>query len=68
MQNTILDVYVNGIITERKVLNETPKQNYYNMQVAQNGGFSGKLSNLRYHERALNILKLKKFLNAGVTF
>ena len=33
MQNTILDVYVNGIIiTERKVLNETPKQNYYNMQ------------------------------------
>ena len=65
MQNTILDVYVNGIITERKVLEETPKQNYYNMQVAQNGGFAGKVSNLRYHERALNIFEIKKFLNIG---
>ena len=65
MQNTILDIYVNGIITERKILQETPKQNYYNLHVLQNGGISGKVSNLRYFERALNIFEIKEILKQG---
>jgi hypothetical protein len=49
IQNTVMDVYINGVITARKVLAEVPKQNYNNVNVGYNSGFSGQLSNLCYY-------------------
>jgi hypothetical protein len=52
-QNTTLDVYINGTIAKSHVLNGVPKQNYGDVYVAMNGGFSGYISNLQYFNYAL---------------
>ena len=65
LQNTILDVYINGVIVERLLLDNTPKQNYGDVYICQNGGFSGKLSNLRYYSRALNVFEINNIVSAG---
>jgi len=48
LQNRILDVYVNGVLTGRKDLIHIPRQNYGSVNICQKGGFNGNLSNLRY--------------------
>ena len=58
-----VDVYINGNMTLRHKLNSVPKQNYGDVYVNMNGGYSGYLSSLRYFNRALTtneILKLSK--------
>jgi hypothetical protein len=65
LQNTVLDVYVNGVVVNRLLLNNTPKQNYGNVYVCQNGGFSGKMSNLRYYSRALNVFEINNIVSSG---
>lgn len=65
LQNTVLDVYINGVIVNRLLLNNTPKQNYGDVYICQNGGFSGKLSNLRYYNRALNVFEINSIVSAG---
>jgi hypothetical protein len=65
MKNTILDVYVNGVISTRLLLSNLPSQNYENMYLCQNGGFSGNLSNLRYYEYALNVFEINNIVNYG---
>jgi hypothetical protein len=52
-QNTTLDVYINGTIAKSLQLRGVPKQNYGNVFVAANGGFSGYISNLWYYNYAL---------------
>jgi len=65
MQNTVMDVYVNGIITGRLTMTDVPKQNYNNVNVNQEGGFKGKLSNLRYYSRALNVFEINNVVSTG---
>lgn len=65
LENKILDVYVNGTISNRLVLNNVPKQNYYDVNVCQNGGFSGKLSNLRYFNYALTVFDINTIVLGG---
>ena len=65
LQNTVLDVYINGVIVNRLLLNNTPKQNYGDVYICQNGGFSGKLSNLRYYNRALNVFEINNVVMFG---
>jgi hypothetical protein len=65
MQNTIMDTYVNGLISNRKVLNNTPKQNYYDINLFQNGGFSGNLSNFRYYNYSLNAFEINSIVYYG---
>jgi Concanavalin A-like lectin/glucanases superfamily len=57
-QNTVIDVYVNGVISSRLIMNDVPKQNYNDINYAANGGFSGKISNLRYYAYALNVFEI----------
>jgi hypothetical protein len=64
-QNTILDVYVNGVISGRTVMANVPKQNYNDVNVCQNGGFSGNLSNLRYYGYALNVFEINGIVAYG---
>jgi hypothetical protein len=65
MQNTILDVYVNGTINSRSALPDVPKQNYDNVNICNNGGFSGNLSNLRYYNYALNVFDINSIVKWG---
>ena len=64
-ENTMLDIYINGILRERFVLQYVPKQNYSNVMVCQNGGFNGNLSNLRYYNKALSIIQLTNIVYWG---
>lgn len=64
-QNTTLDVYVNGTITKSQELHGVPKQNYGNVYVGQNGGFSGYVSNLWYYDYALGTTEIQNMVVKG---
>jgi len=65
LENTILDVYINGTISGRLNLPLVPKQNYNDINVCQGGGFSGNLSDLRYFDRALSIIEINNIYYWG---
>jgi hypothetical protein len=65
LKNNIFDVYVNGVISNRLILQNVVKQNYNDVYVSQNGGFNGKLSNLRYYGYALNIFEINSIVYSG---
>jgi hypothetical protein len=64
-EQTTIDVYINGVIASRKTLNNLPKQNYNDVLIAPNNGFSGKISNLRYYSHALNIFEINYIVYGG---
>jgi hypothetical protein len=64
-QNTTMDVYINGTITKSHQLHGVPKQNYGNVYVAMNGGFSGYISNLWYYNYALGTNEITKLVTGG---
>jgi hypothetical protein len=64
-QNTTLDVYINGTITRSMQLPGIPKQNYGDVYVALNGGFSGNISNLWYYNYALGTADINAIAQKG---
>ena len=65
-QNKIMDVYMNGTIAKRYTFENLPKQNYDDIRIApDNNGFTGKLSNLRYFDSALNVFQITNIAMAG---
>jgi len=64
-ENTTLDVYINGTVTKSHMLHGVPKQNYGNVYVAMNGGFSGYISNLYYYSYALGTTEINKIQKQG---
>ena len=65
VENRILDIYVNGILTQHKDLGYVPKQNFGDVYVCQNGGFNGSLSDLRYYAKALNVFEINNIVAWG---
>jgi len=65
MQNTTMDVYINGVVTGRLILNDVPKQNYDNVNICKNGGFSGQLADLQYYDRALSVFEINNIVVWG---
>jgi hypothetical protein len=67
LQNNSVDVYINGVISAHTILDNVPKQNYYDVFVCDGiyGGFNGSLSNLRYYASALNIFSINSIVVAG---
>ena len=65
LENTVLDCYINGQIGGRLLLSHVPKQNFSDVLVHHNSGFSGKQSDLRYFSRSLNIFQIQRIVNAG---
>jgi hypothetical protein len=65
MENTLMDAYVNGVIAARASFTAVPKQNYNDVNVCQNGGFDGKLSNLQYFSRALSAFAINNIVRYG---
>jgi hypothetical protein len=64
-ENTILDVYVNGTIAERVISSAVPKQNFYDIQISQNNGFQGQMSNLQYFNSALSVIQINNLMFWG---
>ena len=60
-----LDVYINGVLVKRLMLKSVPKQNYGDVYVSMNGGFSGNTSNLRYFESAIGTNKIQSIFSKG---
>lgn len=60
-----LDVYINGLVVARRKLNDIPKQNYGDVYINQNGGFSGYISDLRYFDHAVSISEVNNIMRSG---
>lgn len=65
LENTLLDVYINGTISGRSQMTHVPKQNYQDVNVGCNGGFAGKISNLRYYSSALSAFEINGIVIGG---
>jgi len=65
IENTALDVYINGSIVSRSILQDVPKQNYQNVNVCKNGGFNGNIADLQYFDKALSIFQLNNIVSWG---
>lgn len=65
LENAVLDVYINGTIVSRIHFDTVPKQNFYDIQVCQNNGFQGFVSNLQYYAHALNIFDINALVLSG---
>lgn len=65
MENKVLDAYVNGTAYSRAILSAVPKQNYYDINVGQNAGFYGSISNLRYFNYALTAPAINSIVASG---
>ena len=63
--NMMLDVYVNGTIIKRHKFSGVPRQNYDDVYVAANGGFSGYISNLWYYNYALGTSAIESIVENG---
>jgi len=64
-QSNTLDIYINGTITKSHHLHGVPRQNYGDVFIAPNGGFSGYISNLWYYNYALGITEISKLASKG---
>jgi hypothetical protein len=64
-QHNTLDVYINGTIIKSHHLHGVPKQNYGDVYVATNGGFSGYISNLWYYDYGLGINEISNIYSKG---
>ena len=60
-----MDVYINGTMTQRHIFTNVPIQNYDDVYICANGGFSGTLSDLRYFNRALNVFEINNIVSSG---
>jgi len=67
LENKIMDVYMNGVVVKRLAFTNVPKQNYDDVFVCGNGGFSGSLSDLRYFNHSLNIFEINSIIYSGPT-
>ena len=65
LKNVIMDVYVNGVNSGRHIMPYVPRQNYNDINVCQNGGFEGNLSDLRYFDHALSIYEINGLIWKG---
>jgi hypothetical protein len=65
VENTALDVFVNGDLAQRLPLKSVPFQNYGDVNVAINGGFNGNLSSLRYFNTALGTRAIQNIVSNG---
>jgi hypothetical protein len=65
MENNVLDVYINGVITTRMNLLNVPRLNYNDIYICANSGFNGNLSNLRYFDYALNVFEINRIVSTG---
>lgn len=64
-KNTTFDVYINGVVTKSVKLLGVPKQNYGDVYVAMNNGFSGYISSLSYYNYAISTSEIREIMQTG---
>jgi len=65
VENHQLDTYINGKLSKRLIMKGVPKQNYGDVFVGMNGGFSGYISDLRYFNYGLGTGKIQSIVDSG---
>jgi len=65
LQNKVLDVYINGVISGRLMLQNVPKQNYDDVNICKNNNFSGNYADLQYYDRALSVFEINNIVIWG---
>ena len=63
-QNQV-DIYINGTLMKREILNGIVKQNYGNVYLTNHGGFNGYTSSLRYFNRAIGTNHIQTIIDDG---
>lgn len=63
----VIDIYINGNLTKRHKLSNIIKQNYDNLYVNYNGGFSGNISDLKYYNYAIGTYEITSITANGPT-
>ncbi len=66
VQQTTVDIYINGVMTQRKKLNNLPRQNYYDVLIGdQSNGFQGNIASLRYFNKAISYDEIQSLFAKG---
>jgi hypothetical protein len=65
VEHKTADIYINGVLTQRKTFNNLPRQNYYDTIIGDSEGFSGFISSLRYYSHALNYEEIQNVFGKG---
>jgi Concanavalin A-like lectin/glucanases superfamily len=65
LENKIIDVYINGVVTARLIMQDVPKQNYFDVNICKNGGFNGNIADLQYYDRALSVFEINNIVVWG---
>ena len=60
-----LDVYINGTLVKRLMLDSVPRQNYGDVYASMNGGFPGNTASLRYFEKAIGTSQIQSIMDKG---
>lgn len=63
-QNQV-DIYINGTLMKREILNGVIKQNYGNVYLTNHGGFNGYTSSLRYFNKAIGTNHIQTIIDDG---
>jgi hypothetical protein len=65
VKDRLMDTYINGTIVSRYEFNSVPRQNYGDVYVNMNDGYSGMLSSLRYYDHAISGIDVENLVKAG---
>lgn len=60
-----LSVYINGMLAKKHTLSSIPRQNYEDVYISMNGGYSGYTSNLRYYNKAISYSEIQSIIYKG---
>lgn len=64
-QDKTMNIYLNGILIKSVILLNVVNQNYGDVYVGSNNGFSGLISNLWYWNKSLSVLEVQKLYSVG---
>jgi hypothetical protein len=66
VQGTYVDVYINGVLTQRKILANLPQQNYGDTYIGDiKASFKGYISALRYYSYAISYEEIQSLFASG---
>lgn len=65
VQGKSVDVYINGLLKQRKNLINLPRQNYYDTYIGEDAGMKGYVSSLRYYGYAINYDEVQSLFASG---
>ena len=65
MRDQNFDIYMNGLLKKRMSLPSLPKQNFGDLFICKNRGFSGFLSKMKYYDYAVNVAEIESHVAYG---